>query len=242
MSQFNTALMTLIFALITTAAHAQQQSGSAKASKRWTLQEWLNTKNRNALMDQWLLMNSSSPFEFFLKAESFNYESKTNQDAKKSYQSTSGSAAAYASIVGLQGEYENSTKERLNDLTGLLSFRILGDGLQSTSLILSVGQRTRQFEYSNVDHSVKNLLGQAQLNLYITKYFGLRGLYRQYQPTDNTDLGKIKGSLTEGGIFIDFNQLRVFGDYFEDIQRMSPSGVDAKIRRHGIKTGLQFFF
>jgi len=241
-SQFKTLTLTFVLLVSAGAASAQSSSSGKSGAKRWTLQEWLNTKNRNALMDQWLQINSPSPFEFFIRGESFNYESKVDVDPKKTYNSTSGGAAAYASIVGLQGEYENSTSENITDVTGLLNFRILGGELQSTSLTLSVGQRTRQFEYLTQDRSVKNIATQAQLNLYLTKYFGLKGLYRYYQPTDTTDLGKIYGHLTEGGLFIDFGQLRVFGDYFEDLQRMSPTAGDAKIRRHGIKTGLQIFF
>lgn len=244
MSQYNTALMTLIILLFSIFAHAQaSRSGSGQASKRWTLQEWLNTKNRNALMDQWLQINSPSPFEFYIRGESFNYETKIDSDPKTSYKSTSGAFAAYASLVGLQAEYENSTKEGLSDVTGLLNFRILGGELQSTSLILSVGQRTRQFEYLNLDRSVKNLATQAQLNLYLTKYFGIKGLYRLYLPSDeDASIGKVYGYMTEGGIYIDFSRIRVFGDYFEDHLRMTPTTGDVKIRRHGVKTGLQIFF
>lgn len=241
MSHINTALMTLFLMFISFDSHAQS-SGAGSPSKRWTLQEWLNTKNRNALMDQWLQMNSPSPYEFFIRGESFNYETKIDIDPKISYNSNSGAVAAYASIVGLQAEYENSIKEGLNDVVGFLNFRILGSELQSTSLTLSVGQRTRQFEYLNLDRSVKNIATQAHLNLYLTKYFGLKGLYRLYLPNEDANLGNIYGYLTEGGIYIDFSRIRVFGDYFEDVQRMTPTSGDVKIRRHGIKTGLQIFF
>jgi hypothetical protein len=217
------------------------QSLAAEA-KRWTLQEWLKQKNQHALMDQWLMMNSPSPFEFSLKTESFNYKSKSGTDSEKSLDSYSGSVCAFAEFVGLQGEYENSTEENLTDATGLLSLRLLGASLQSTSLTVSLGQRSRQFEYLTNQQSIKNLATQAVLQVYLTRYFGIKGTYRSFLPEETDNLGQVDGHTSEGGVFIDFLRLRIFGDYFEDIQKMKPASGDVKIRRNGIKTGLQFFF
>lgn len=236
MSQNKTTSWVLILSLL-----FASKSFAAEA-KRWTLQEWLNQKNQHALMDQWLMMNSPSPFEFSIKAESFNYKSKTGTDAERSLDSYSGSASAFAALVGLQGDYENSTEENLTDATGFLSLRILGDSLQSTSLTVSIGQRSRQFEYLTNKESIKNLATQVVLQVYLSRYFGIKGTYRYFLPEETDSLGQVYGHASEGGVFIDFHRLRIFADYFEDIQRMKPSSGDVKIRRNGIKTGLQFFF
>lgn len=251
MSQIKTLILGLLL-LSNSLVWAQKSGGSsgsgwsqraqARETKRWTLQEWLDQKSRNALMDQWLVMNSPSPFEFSLKLDSFSVESKVDSLAAENHNSSSGAVAAYAGFVGLYAEHENSHKENLSDAVGLLQFRLLGDSLQATSLTLGVGQRTRLFEYSSTNRSVRNLTGQAQIQMYLTRYFGLKGTYRYYSPVDDTNLGEVFGHLTEGGLFIDFKGVRVYGDYFQDTQRMKPSGVDAKIKREGIKTGLQFFF
>ncbi len=237
MSQIGTLLLSLSLIFVSSTAWAQK-----KEAKRWTLQEWLDTKNRNALMDQWLVMNSPSPFEFSLKTQTFSYESKEDSNAAEKFNSSSGSLSAFAGLVGLYLEHENTPKEGLNEVTGLLQFRLLGGSLQTTSLTLGVGQHSRKFEYQSANHSTRNMTGEAQLQMYITRYFGIKGTYRYYFPEDNSTLGEIYGHVTEGGLFIDFGGVRVFGDYFDDVQRMKPSGVDAKIKRHGIKTGLQFFF
>jgi hypothetical protein len=236
MSQNKTMIWVLILSGFITS-----ESLAAEA-KRWTLQEWLKQKNQHALMDQWLMMNSPSPFEFSFKAESFNYKSKTGTDAERSLDSYSGSVSAFAALVGLQGEYENSTEENLTDATGFLSLRLLGDSLQSTSLTVSIGQRSRQFEYLTNKESIKNLATQAVLQVYLSRYFGIKGSYRYLLPEETDSLGQVHGHVSEGGVFLDFHRLRIFGDYFEDIQRMKPASGDVKIRRQGIKTGLQFFF
>lgn len=250
MSRFEKLFLSLFFLLaLTPQAFGQSTADSswakraqARETKRWTLQEWLDQKNRNALMDQWLVMNSPSPYEFSLKYETFRVESKVDSAAATKVDSSSGSVAAFAGPVGLYGEYENSIKENLSDSVGLLQFRLLGGSLQTTSLTLGFGQRTRNFNYLSVDHNLRNLVGQAVLQVYLNRHFGIKGTYRYFLPEKDENLGEVYGHLTEGGIFIDFKGLRVFGDFFEDLQRMKPSGVDAKIRRQGIKTGLQFFF
>ena len=87
-SQNKTIVSALLFTaillapLITTAQAGGSRGGSffgsgtpskksqAKEGSRWTLQEWMAQKQRNSLMDQWLMMNSPSPFEFFISGDS----------------------------------------------------------------------------------------------------------------------------------------------------------------------------
>lgn len=253
MSQIKTALFVVISLIFSLESFAQSggssssggswsKRASAREGKRWTLQEWLDTKNRNAMMDQWLVMNSPSPYEFFIKAESYSYESKTDSNTAKTYNTISGSFAAYAQAIGISGEHENNHSENLNDTSGLLNVRLMGNSLQTTALTLSIGQRTRELEYNNQTETVRNLFGQAQLQVYITRFFGIKGLYRKYQETSHSVLGDVGGNLTEGGLFIDFSGLRVFGDWYNEEQTITPTAGDSTTKRTGVKTGLQIFF
>jgi hypothetical protein len=230
-------------------AHAQSPSGGdwakraqARESKRWTLQEWLDQKNRNALMDQWLSMNSPSPYEFSLQMDSFQVEYKEGTNASIKKNSSQGSVHAFAGLVGVSGFYEKSGNEKLSQTTGLLQFRLLGSSLQSTSLTVGLGQRNRRFVYQSTDHEIKNLVGHAKVQLYLTRHFGVQGTYQYFAPTQDSSLGDTYGHLSEGGLFLDFRGLRIYSDYFEDIFRLKPAGVDSKYRRQGVKTGLQIFF
>jgi hypothetical protein len=219
-------------------ARVQGREGS-----RWTLQDWLAQKQRNNLMDQWLAMNSPSPFEFYLSGGYKSYDSQKDQLAKTAHSTESGYAAAYAQAVGLISEYENNTSENLNDVTGALSIRILGNSLQTTSLTLNVGQRTRQFIDNSQNETARNLFGEVTLQAYLTHYFGILGSYRQYSPYHNSDVGDVSGTLVEGGLFIDFKALRVYGKWSDDLQIDKASdGTKTEYKRRGIKSGITIFF
>lgn len=252
MSHFNIPLRLLVsLFLVHSLAYAQSNSAGfgnwsqraqSRESKRWTLQEWLAQKERNALMDQWLIMNSPSPFEFYLKGAYHSHKTQKNSEVAHSYIGASSAFGAYAQAVGVTGEYENNWEENYNDVVGMLNIRILGNSLQTTSLTLHVGQRTRQIYESNELQAFHNLLTQATLQCYITRYFGIQGLYRQYSSQKHSVLGGMSGALKEGGIFLDFKGLRLFGNWFQDVQVQNLNSTKTETNRTGYKSGLQIFF
>ncbi len=219
------------------------QKSQAKEGSRWTLQDWLAQKQKNNLMDQWLLMNSPSPFEFYLSGASNSYAFQKNLETKESYISNSGSLGAYAQSFGLTGDYENNIQENYNDVTGLLNLRILGSSLQTTSITLHVGQRTKQYLEAGQKESVRNLVGQLSLQAYFTKYFGLQGSYRHFFPADHATLGQVSGTRIESGIFIDFSALRIFGSWSDELQiNQATTGLKTRYKRQGLKSGIVIFF
>ncbi|MBL7543208.1 MAG: hypothetical protein JNL11_05300 [Bdellovibrionaceae bacterium] len=235
-----------------------QSSGSFNLSERakkregsrWTLAEWLAQKDRNRMMDMWLAMNSSSPFEFSLLGTHTNYK-KTVSSGTNEYTVPSLEVSAYAKIFGLTLDYEKRDSERENDLNGLFNFRLFGDSLQSSSLTLHYGQRTRTFSGLTPASILRNQFAQVSLQIYLSRYFGLNGYYRQFQPFPDANFGDVTGYQQQAGVFIDFQFIRIFGYWFEEIQKNSnpsPNAMDLEgvirtdIKRNGIKTGLQLFF
>lgn len=222
-----------------------RQKIDQKRNSRWTLQEWLEQKERNRLMDLWLAMYAPSPYEFFLKGA---YHSSTTKfdpvtTPEKSYQSYSGGVGAYATVIGIEGDYENNSQEKYSDTSGSLNIRILGNAVQGTHLTVRYGLRTRSGEDSSGQNfRLANSFAGGDLNLYLNHHFGLMGLYHQYLPVDDSTLGSVSGTRTEGGLFIDFEGLRVFGAWFSDVQKNELSGTTSTIQRTGVRTGLQFFF
>ena len=216
-----------------------------KESSRWTLQEWLAQKDRNMMMDLWLGMYAPSPYEFFAGGSYLSYDRKvstTPQQALETsdfYSSGKASVGAYALIMGLEGEYENNNLEKFNDVSGSLNLRVLGNAVQGTHLILHYGLRTRTMEGSE---TLRQQFAGADLNLYLMKYFGLQGLYRVYLPEQNQSLGIINASRSEAGVFIDFGPLRLFGNWFSEIQVSEKTQIKTNIDRTGIQSGLKFFF
>jgi hypothetical protein len=219
-----------------------------KEGKRWTLKEWMEQKERNYMMDLWLGMYAPSPFEFFVGASQNSYNRETSTQppttptTQSSNQSFQGSLGAYALIVGLQGEYENNWEEQYDELSGSLNLRLLGNAKQGTHLIVQVGQRTRNLHNYSSSIKLSHIFTGAELDLYLMKYFGIHGLYRSFNPITDATLGEVSGTRSEAGVFIDFNALRVYGNWYSDVQQNSLSGTVTKIDRTGIMSGIKFFF
>ncbi|HEY8270105.1 MAG TPA: hypothetical protein VIG33_04405 [Pseudobdellovibrionaceae bacterium] len=212
---------------------------------RWTLQEWMAQKDKNRLMDLWLSMNSPSPYELMLgiSYNSYNLET-TGSTTLVPHTSYLGVFSAYAQFVGLTVEYENNAQENLNDLSGLFNLRLLGDTIQGSSLTLHYGMRTRTQGAGATTlptHYVQQF-AQASIQLYVIKNFGFDGLSRIYSPADDSNLGEIKGNLSEAGLFIDFKNIRVFGTWYKEAQRKELNTVVTEYTRTGIRSGLKFFF
>jgi hypothetical protein len=220
------------------------EKAQKKTSSRWTLQEWLEQKERNRLMDLWLAMYAPSPYEFFFGASYINYTRKyepaTVQTADD--RSYSGRIGAYATLIGVEAHYENNSPEEFNDLSGSLNLRILGNAYQGTHLILRYGLRTRDGQWQGNRFRIGNQFVGADLNLYLTKFFGIQGAYHNYIPVDEANLGSVGGSRAEGGAFLDFAAVRIFGNWFQDVQKNERPGSTTSVDRTGVQTGLLFFF
>lgn len=261
MSLFKTTLTAFFIILLGPLCRAQSGSGyhiydwgkrtEAREQKRWTLEDWLEQRDRNRMMDLWLSMHSPSPYELMLGGA---YNSGTvdidTPSSSHSFTSLSGEFAAYAQIFGLSLEYENNTHEKYNDLAGLFNLRIFGDSIQSSYLTLSYGLRTRSYGPGadlNTSASVQRAsqqFAQGSLQLYLRKYFGIDGFYRFYLPASQDSLGDLKADEIEGGAFIDFGALRIFGRWFQETNRTTAPGSanETKLQRSGIKSGIKIFF
>lgn len=249
MSRISSALLLciIIFSSLAEAQTASRWSSGIDFTKRaanrekgrWSLSDWLAMKERNRMMDQWLSINSPSPFEFSLGGTYNSFKTQVDSGEETSHISYKSEASAYAQFVGVTAEYENNSEEDFNDLAGMLNVRVLGNSIQNTAFTLHFGQRTR----TGGGETLRQEFGQASLQLYLTKYFGVDGRYRYFLPK-TSDTEDLKEDQTEAGLFIDFKALRIYGSYFKDTQRTkSPSASDENItERTGIRTGLKIFF
>ncbi|WP_413558061.1 hypothetical protein [Bdellovibrio sp. HCB209] len=221
------------------------QRAAKREAGRWSLTDWLAIKDKNRMMDQWLSMNSPSPYEVMLGVNFLSYDMHVKDDVTpdKNYTRFAGEAAAYAQFIGLGVEYLDNSDESYKDLAGMFHLRLLGNSLQNTGFTLSYGLRTRDMSGTTTT-KLNQQFGQAELLLYMTKFFGLNGKYRYYLPTTNDQLGDLKEDLAEFGLFIDFKALRVFGSWYRESQKnKTPSMTDdLTTEREGIKSGIKLFF
>lgn len=223
-----------------------RKKAESKETSRWTLAEWLDQKDRNYMMDLWLGMYAPSPYEFYISG---NYNSNAKEEAlgnspfaagSENYRSYSGSIGAYALIMGIVGEYENNTGAGYVDTSGSLNIRILGNAIQGTHLVLQGGLRTREIALSNT--RLNQTFTGAELEIYVMRYFGLHGLYRNFLPYNEGTLGETKGTRSEAGAFIDFGPVRIYVNQYWDVQESMLNNTPNKNERTGTQSGLKFFF
>lgn len=254
MSRFSSLLLSCIILFLST-AQAQTasrwssgydftQRAAAREKGRWSLSDWLAIKDKNRQMDMWLSVNSPSPFELAIGGSYLSYSTDPHDTTDpKSHTSFAGDISAYAQFVGLTGEYEHNAAENFTDTTGMFNVRVFGNSIQNSSLTFSYGLRTREMK-GTVDTRLAQQFGQAELQLYMTKYFGVNGKYRYFLPTTNDELGDVKGEYSEAGLFIDFKALRVFGAWYKENQKNKvPAATSETITdRTGIRSGIRIFF
>jgi hypothetical protein len=187
-----------------------------KKSTRWSLQDWLETRDRMRLMDIWLALHTSSPYEFYIGGDARFLTEKNTLDSKYYF-------SAFASIFGLGIERE-SVYSRLN---GMFFLRVLGFHNQGTNITLHVGVRNQTEPFS----FYSSFVGGA-MTLYMTRFFGIEGLFRYYFPADDTV--ELQATYLETNAFIDFRFLRIYGGYhFQNDHLARPSGY---------QLGARFFF
>lgn len=253
LAAFAIALITLVsaesFAQRTWKNPSSSPGGSARfASKtgakqsRWTLQQWLEQKERNKMMDLWLGMYAPSPYEFILSAAQLDYRASTDIPAANYNQkSFMGSMFFYALVLGIGVEHENNWNEQYTNTQGSINVRIMGNSNESTHLNIFGGLRNR------ID-ATTNLQGQpfagAELQIYIQSQWGLHGNYRSYFSKEvDATTGNATGSKTEGGIFIEFSPVRIFGNWYqEDYKTATTGGTEQTKTRTGWLYGLRLLF
>ncbi|MGE4231812.1 MAG: hypothetical protein AB7F43_00645 [Bacteriovoracia bacterium] len=204
-----------------------------KAKNRWSLSEWLDTRDRMRMMDLWLQFHSPSPYEFYLGGAA-EFGQKKDQGT---YSGGIGYLAGYASIVGLEVQKEQSAA---SFLTGIFHLRIFGYHAQATNLTLQGGLRYR----GDLSTGFRMPFAGVSLTLYITKFFGIDGLYRNYFLSNTDSSGtRLKGTRYEAGAFIDFRFLRLYGNFFHEQEVASNELTQGNFPiRSETSAGIRFFF
>ncbi len=168
------------------------RKAEVKRQSRWSLDEWLATRDRMKWSDMWLALNYPTPYEFFITGAYNMVPSARGGAADIRY-----GLGAYVKIFGLEYEHDNVLGPEDNFRFHL---RIFGVNVQNTNLTLHGGIRSR----SDVAQTRQGYLG-ISATLYLQKYFGIYTLYRYYLTTSERRI--------ELGPFLDFGPFRVFGNY-----------------------------
>ncbi len=244
--QMKTFLKSLVFGLMAFSLHVAPafaddvyqvivKKQEVKKKTRWSLSEWMATKEKMRWMDLWLAMNSPSPYEFYLGVDtSFGRTLGGKPPTDASYVGYRGSLAAYAHLFGLEVQADTESSR----FHAAVLARILGFQVQGTNITLQAGLRSQA-----IPLSVRNVFLGVGTSLYLIKSFGVDALYRGYLLSSNRDGGgRTRGFRVEAGPFIDFKFVRVYGQYFYELERVLGNELQSDQRRSGGLVGLRFFF
>jgi hypothetical protein len=188
-----------------------------KKKTRWSLDEWLKTRDNMRLQDIWLSMHSPSPYEFYLGGD---LQMTTGLQNHRGY------FAAYAAIFGLGAEWE-SVYKRVN---GLFYLRLMGHHYQGTNLTLHGGYRMQ-----TTPDAIRGPFAGLGLTIYFIKFFGIEGVYRHYFPnSESTGLETYVSNYFEAGPFIDFSFIRVYGGMLKEVGGFQD--------RSAFNAGVKLFF
>ncbi len=212
-----------------------------KRQERWSLASWYETKEKIRLMDMWLALHtSSSLYEFFVGGDTATVDVQSDLIEDSSHVIQRGEVGAYASIFGLQVQYEDLAQVETG-WKGSFHFRLLGTAVQNTNLTLMYGVRNRN-DHSNAQE-YRNHFAGASMTLYLHRVFGIEGRYQVYFPNSSKEGFTLEGTRTEASLFLDYSLLRIYGTWFEEpLTYFSGSDSLGKITRRGVLGGLRLFF
>lgn len=183
-----------------------------KQKSRWSLSDWLLTKQKIALMDQWLALHSSTTwFEFFLEGSGGELDFGNNSDQTFKANSERFQGGLYIKMLGLSGGVDHfSGSLKSSFYQG--SLIVFGTSAQSTNFQLHYGKRNLKGQFGDFDHS---FFGFSS-TLYLLPFLGGIYEYRNYSDANSGDYRYEDGNRQEYGAFIDLWILRIRGTYFKE--------------------------
>jgi hypothetical protein len=212
----------------------------AKKARGWSLTDWMLTKQKVALMDQWLALNSSANnFEFFISGGKSDYDrqtTSTGSDETTQHKMDWAQAGAYFRIFGIEGGSERTNEHYTSRYTHF-ALRIFGTAVQGTNITAHYG--IRKFKGGEI---VENQYWGGRASLYLLSFLGVDGTYHEYLSNKSSQGNNLKGDWMEYGAFFDLWPLRPRIAYFEETSRWSRAGVEIQELRKGVRLDATLFF
>lgn len=211
-----------------------------KKKSRWTLTDWLATKRRMDLMDQWLLLNTENNFvEAYLDASLASVDDDTGTPfyLEKSFQRFKGGVF----ILPFGIEYQMANLGSGSNIEYLASLRLLGSSLQTTNLILSYGRNVRE---DSTNGDLKNNFYQARMNFYLADFIGVTGSYRKLSDNNNeSGTFEVGGTKISYSLFLEFELLRAYIETFTETNELTllSNGAQSEIENTGTFFGFRIF-
>ena len=216
-----------------------------KKARGWSLSDWMLTKKKIALMDQWLAFNTSANnFEFFLSggAQKYKWKHESKVNGQKQYGTSTqrmdwAQAGAYLRIFGVEGSWEQ-TNEAYHARNGHLALRIFGTAAQGTNLTLHYGLRYRK----GSEGLYENLYYGGSSTIYLLPFLGVNGLFHYYRPDQSSQATTLTGQWLEYGTFIDLSFIRPQITYFQEKTKWQKTTGASEETRQGVRMSATLYF
>jgi hypothetical protein len=195
------------------------QKQEAKRKSGWSLQDWLDTRDRMRLMDLWLALHSPTPYEFW-----FGGTLEGGSPAgSPSYTAWKVDAGAFVQIFGLTFKREFSP---IDSWEALLNLRIFGVHEQGTHITLQGGLRG-----DTGSDPVRNPVGGATIGIQLLKTFGVETVFRRHFPsTPGTPYSRGASHRWDLNGTLDFSFARLTGGWFSSSEGAGNTGWQAGLR------------
>lgn len=208
-----------------------------KQASRWSLLDWMNTKKKMALMDQWLALNSSvNHFEFSLYGEK-----NQTEIAEVENDGVSAGLSFYYRIFGLEGSWSEIEKT-LHEKSGRLGLRIFGKSDQGPNIKLFYGL-ANQKDFSQNFGIVKPTFYGGSTTIYLLPFLGGFAEYAKYsKETFSNSTTEVDGDRVTTGAFIELSFLRIYGSLEKRRFHYNASGVESDRHIKSTNAGIKLFF
>ncbi len=178
-----------------------------KKQSQWSLGDWLATKQRIGLMDQWLALNiEKNIFEVVLDYSKYSFEEGEGSN-KKDRQSHLYNGKFYITLLGF--EWEETHNSSSPDYTKYnLSLRFFGTSQQSTHINFLYGKKSVS---SNVMDTFKANFFGFDGDIYLLSFLGTSGSFEKLSQT-KLDGTTLTGETSSYGAFIELWFLRIYAE------------------------------
>ncbi len=191
------------------------QKQQEKAQTRWTLADWLMTKKKMALMDQWLALHSSHQiFELDLGwSEGGVKVSRSDEGTQEEYFGRQFYSHLFIYFIGFG--YESSfIKKQMREDSALVLLRILGTSKQTTHINLVYGKRNLNVTtYGKFEQEFFGGNGA----LYILPFLGVKlGFYKYLTSSTRPQNFSLTGERFSYSPFLELGPIRFNLEVFKE--------------------------
>ncbi len=229
----------------------QSPAQEAKATRRWSLAQWMEQKGKIQWMDLWLKTpydssksGSGGPliYDVYIGGDYNQHHHETTSvgsplPSAGDARAIGYHAGAFISVFGLHGRYEHSDTENRTTGDGLLQLRLLGVSDQASNITLFYGLHRQEY----LNDKVTMPQAGGSVTFYLVNFWAVQARYQHFFEKASEAGNNITGYRFEATSWIEWGGVRFFGSWFhEPMEYVTPTG-DMRVSRDGVSGGIRVY-